>query len=168
LNDANPTSRSTAWLYAPAVLTVLLDQATKFIARATLIFDRPVTVIPGFFDLRLTYNTGAAFGRLPGWTPLFIILALACIFAIVKLKGAASSSRGLMIGLGLLMGGAIGNLLDRIFSPNHEVTDFLSFHINYNGKVHAWPTFNIADSAIVVGAIIVIFFVYVVEKRQID
>jgi signal peptidase II len=166
LNDANPISRNTTWLYTPAILTVLLDQATKFIARATLIPDRGVTVIPGFFDLRLSYNMGAAFGRLPGWTPLFIILALACIFAIVKLKGAASGSRGLMIGLGLLMGGAIGNLLDRIFSPTHEVTDFLSFHINYNGKVQAWPTFNIADSAIVVGAIMVMLFVYVVEKRR--
>lgn len=129
-------------------------------------FDEPVTVIPGFFDLRLSYNKGAAFGLLPDWAPLFIIVALVAIFAIVRLRAASSGPRALSVGLGLLLGGAVGNLIDRLASPRHEVTDFLSFHVTVSAETHAWPTFNIADAAIVVGAGMVLFLVYAIERPR--
>lgn len=152
--------------YMVALGVVIIDQITKFIARNSLQIDRPATVIPGFFDLKLDYNRGAAFGLLPDWTPLFVIIALVAIYAIVKLRNAAPDSHSLAIGLGLLLGGAAGNLIDRLISPERAVTDFLSFHITLQGKMHSWPTFNIADVAIVAGAITVLFYVYIVEKRR--
>ena len=140
---------------------VIADQLTKIILRGALAPDRPVTVIPGFFDLRLSHNTGAAFGMLPNLAPLFMIIAVVALFAIVKLRVAGPDSRALSIGLGLLMGGALGNLIDRLTSPDRAVTDFLSFHA---GR-YEWPAFNLADAAIVVGALMTFFYVYVVQKR---
>ncbi len=155
-----------AWLYTSAAAAVVADQVTKIAARTWLTPEQPVTVIPRFFDLKLSYNTGAAFGVLPDWAPLFIVIALAAIYTIVRLKNAADGSRVLAAGLGLLMGGAVGNLIDRLTSRFGEVTDFLSFHISIRGKTYAWPTFNLADIAIVAGAAIVLFYVYVIEKRR--
>ncbi len=154
------------WLYGPAAVAVVVDQLTKLAARGALEPDRPIRVIPGFFDLRLSYNSGAAFGILPDWAPLFIIVALVAIYAIVRLRTATDGSRPLAIGLGLLMAGAIGNLIDRLLSPAREVTDFLSFHVTIGGKTYSWPTFNVADISIVAGAVLVLFYVYVIEKRR--
>lgn len=156
------------WFYGPAAGMVAADQLTKFAARAGLEPDRPVRVIPGFFDLNLSYNTGGAFGVLPDWAPLFIIVALVAVFAIVRLGRATGGSRPLALGLGLLMGGAIGNLIDRLTAPNHKVTDFLSLHVTIGGQRYAWPTFNAADVGIVAGAATVFFCVYVIEKRKRD
>src|ERR1035437_6798625 len=160
--------RGKAFLYATAVGALALDQITKAMARSVLTPDRPVRVIPGLFDLQLTFNSGAAFGILPKWAPLFIIIALVTIFGIVKLKGARGGSRSLAIGFGLLLGGAAGNLIDRLFAPSKEVTDFLSWHISIGGDVRAWPTFNVADVAIVAGVILVVFSVFIFEKYRAD
>lgn len=156
-------SRNSIWFYTLAISALVLDQITKFAARAMLTLGHKVTVIPGFFDLELSYNSGGAFGMLPNWTPLFIIVALVAIYAIVRLRRAGPDSRSLAIGLGLLLGGALGNLVDRLISPHREVTDFLSFHIG----TRSWPTFNVADIAIVVGALFTLFYVYVIEKRRV-
>ena len=166
MRDDKLALRNTVRFYLVALGVVIIDQITKIIARNSLQSDQPVPVIPGFFDLRLGYNSGAAFGVLPDWTPLFIIVAMVAIYAIVKLRKAAPDSGSLSIGLGMLLGGAAGNLLDRLMSPNKEVTDFLSLHVTLQGKTHFWPTFNLADVAIIAGAIIVLFYVYIVEKRR--
>jgi len=147
-----------------------VDQMTKFLARRFLDYERPVTVIPGFFDLKLSYNRGAAFGLLPDWAPLLILIALIVIYAIVRLRssffaGSEIRSRAFSIALGLLLGGAAGNLIDRLTSPSRTVTDFLSFYILYRGEKYAWPTFNIADMAIVIGALMLFFF-YGVGRRE--
>jgi len=154
------------WFYGPAAGMVLADQLTKLAARGCLKPDQPVRLIPGFLDLKLSYNSGAAFGVLPDWAPLFIIMAIVAVFAIVRLRRATGRSRVLAAGLGLLMGGALGNLIDRVASPTREVTDFLSFHVTVGGKMYAWPTFNLADIGIVAGAAMAFFYVYVVEKRR--
>lgn len=165
MRDGKLVSKNSVIFYLVGLGVVIVDQITKIIARNSL-SDRALNVIPGFFDLRLSYNRGAAFGVLPDWTPLFIIVALVAIFAIVKLRSAGPDSRSLSIGLGLLLGGALGNLIDRLISPGNKVTDFLSVHIASKGKTYAWPTFNIADMAIVIGAVIVLFYVYIIEKRR--
>ncbi|MCX6346212.1 MAG: signal peptidase II [Armatimonadetes bacterium] len=154
--------------YAIALGLTVLDQVTKDLARIYLHDGKPVSVIPGFFDLQLSFNNGAAFGIMPNWAPMFILIALAAIFAIVKLRGNENQPKALSIGLALLLGGALGNLIDRIASSHHEVTDFLSVHVNLSGNVYAWPTFNVADAAVVIGAILMIFHVYVLEKRRIE
>ena len=159
-------SRDNVWFYALALGVLILDQITKAVARGVLQLDKTVTVIPGFFDLKLGYNMGAVFGILPDWAPLFIIVALAAVYAIVKLRQAGAQSRALSVGLGLLLGGGLGNLVDRLVSSERAVTDFLSFHIAIHGKTYRWPTFNVADAAIVVGAVCVLYSVYVVEKRK--
>jgi signal peptidase II len=156
-------SRKATTFYALAGGTVVLDQIAKVLARRFIPADG-ISVIPGFFDLILTYNRGGAFGVLPNWAPLFIIVALVAIYAIVRLGRNGLTSNSLVIGLGLLMGGALGNLLDRVFSPDRGVTDFISLHITLGGQVRAWPTFNIADIAIVLGAVFTFYHVYIVEK----
>lgn len=147
--------------YAIALGLTVLDQVTKGLARIYLPYDKPVKIIPGLFDLHLYNNDGAAFGVAQGFAPLLILITLVAIFAIVKLRSAAGQSKLLSAGLAIILGGAFGNLIDRAFSPSHAVTDFLKVN------VLDWPIFNVADIAIVIGAILLIFHVYVLEKRRI-
>ena len=142
----------------------LLDQVTKYLARQNLALNKPVVLIPGLLDLNLTYNTGAAFGILPDWAPLFIIVALVAIYAIVKLRSLGGGSVWVSVGLGMLLGGAVGNLIDRIGFAKRGVTDFIDVHVSS----FSWPTFNIADVAIVIGALLVISHVYIIERRHED
>ena len=157
--------RNTIWFYSTAIDVVVIDQVTKYLARQSLA-HRSITLIDGLLDLRLAYNTGAAFSILPNWAPLFILVGLVAIYAIVKLRRAGSGSLWVSMGLGMLLGGAIGNLIDRIAFPGRGVTDFIDLHIRIKGSLSAWPTFNIADTAIVIGALGVLFHVYVIEKRR--
>lgn len=166
MRDGKPSRGSLRKLYIAAGVVLAVDQLTKLVARSSLEYDRPIAVIPGLFDLRLTYNPGAAFGALPDWAPLFIMVALVAVFAIVRLGRVKAGSRTFSLGLGLLLGGALGNLVDRLATPSREVTDFLSFHVRFRGEVHSWPTFNLADAAIVVGVVIVLHHVYFIEKRE--
>ena len=158
-------SKYSVWFYGLGLAVVATDQLTKFVARRALDYDVPVRVIPGFLDWRLSYNSGAAFGVLPNWAPLFIVIALVAVFAVVRLRKAGEGARSLSAGLGLLLGGAVGNLIDRIVSPAREVTDFISMHVSYAGEARYWPTYNVADIGIVVGAFLVFVYVYVVSKR---
>ena len=125
--------------YIAAVGALLLDQASKFLIRAVV--REPVTVIRGFFSVTPQENTGAAFGAFAGAGQLLVLIGLVVIFAIVKLRSERRRSRPLAIALGLILGGAIGNLIDRLAFG--AVFDFLDFHF--------WPVFNLADTAIVIG-----------------
>jgi signal peptidase II len=153
--------KNTIWFYSTAIDVVVIDQVTKYLARQSLA-HKVVTLIPGLLDLRLAFNTGAAFSVLPNWAPLFILIGLVAIYAIVKLRRVGSGSLWASLGLGMLLGGAMGNLIDRIAFPGRGVTDFIDLHVGHN----AWPTFNIADVAIVIGALLVLFHVYIIEKRR--
>jgi len=133
-----------------AVVIVLLDQWTKQIAVTTLSFREPVEVT-GWFDWMLTYNTGAAFSFLAeagGWQRWFLAgVALAVsVFIVVWLFRLAPADRGLVIPLGLILGGGVGNLIDRVWLGH--VVDFISLHYDR----WYWPAFNLADSAITAGA----------------
>ncbi len=154
-------------LYVVAAATAVLDQATKLAARALLTPGKSVAIIPGFFDLDLVYNRGAAFGILPDWTPLLVILGLCAIYAFFRLgNNAATQSSRLIFALGLLTGGAIGNLIDRFASREQAVTDFISLHITARGRIYSWPNFNVADIGIVTGAALLILNVYAFEKAR--
>jgi len=135
-----------------AVVAVVLDQWTKVLARTHL---KPLapwgtkTVIANYFDLRYSENTGVAFGmfqKLPGGRIWLTLVALAALLLVgYYLVRSGSRQFRLHLALGLVGGGAIGNLIDRIFYG--RVTDFIVWHV---GK-HEWPAFNIADAALVVG-----------------
>ena len=142
------------WL-ALAITVAVLDQITKLIALDNLLLHRPVPVFPTF-DLMLTYNTGAAFSLLSdagGWQRwLFIALAVTVSAVLLRwLWTLPARERWLALALSLVLGGAVGNLVDRVFRDG-AVVDFLYFHYQ---DFH-WPAFNLADSAITVGAVIIV------------
>lgn len=138
------------WLWLTA-LVVVADLATKALATQLLQFAQPVKVLP-FFNLTLLHNTGAAFSFLSdagGWQRwFFTAIALATIVVLlIWLWRLPKTDRWIAIALALIMGGAIGNVYDRIVLG--YVIDFLHFHW---GDAY-FPAFNIADSAITVGAV---------------
>ena len=140
-----------AWLSA---LVIVLDQVTKVAADAWLTYHDPVPVLP-FFNLLLSYNSGAAFSFLSdagGWQRwFFVVLALGVSVVIaVWMYRLPPNQRWTAMALGLVLGGAIGNVIDRLLYGH--VVDFLDFYV---GQWH-WPTFNVADSAITIGVAILI------------
>lgn len=137
-----------------ALVVMALDQWTKWLTLAYIPEHRPIPVIPGFFDLVNVRNRGAAFGFLNRsdiewqfW--LFLGATVAAVAAIIALiRSMRADDRRLVLGLGLVMGGALGNLVDRV--RFRAVIDFLDFYI---GAWH-WPAFNVADVAICLGALL--------------
>jgi signal peptidase II len=135
-----------------ALLIVLFDRATKWIVAKDISLHGGIQIIPGFFRLTHVENRGAAFGLFAEspaqWKiavlVLFSIVALVVVSALLWRNSHAMTTTG--IGLALILGGAVGNLWDRLL--NGRVVDFLLFYIG----PYQWPAFNIADSAIVCGA----------------
>nr|WP_238423619.1 signal peptidase II [Gordonia sp. 'Campus'] len=134
-----------------AVVILGLDQLTKSIAVATLDPRDPVEIIGDVVTLRLVRNSGAAFSLATGYTWVLSIIALVVVVVIIRYSSRLRS-RWWALGLALVLGGAIGNLIDRIFrSPQvlqGHVVDFVS--------VGWWPVFNVADSAVVCGAVLLV------------
>ena len=137
-----------------ALAVLLLDQITKWAIAQTIPLEDAINIIPGFFRLTHLENTGAAFSLFadsssPFRTTLLIAFSMAALavvsFLLWKDRSVFHSGT---LALSLILGGAIGNLWDRV--SDGKVTDFLDFYIG----VHHWPPFNIADSAIVVGALL--------------
>lgn len=128
------------------LLVCALDQVTKQLALEYLRWGKPIEIIPGFFDLALIYNTGAAWGIFRDHSLWLTLLAFVALILLSVLRRHFTYV-GLLprIALGLLLGGIAGNLMDRLI--HGCVIDFLSFYI---GRFH-WPAFNVADSAICIG-----------------
>ncbi len=141
------------WLWVSAAI-IVLDQATKRIATTALSLHEPISVLP-FFNLTLTYNPGAAFSFLSdagGWQRwLFTTLSiLVSAFIIVWLRRIPRGQIWVPCALALILGGALGNLWDRLVLG--MVVDFFDVYF----RQWHWPAFNVADSAICVGAAILI------------
>ena len=138
-----------AWLAVTAGGVVVTDQVTKAAAVASLEDGGSVRVLDGVLHWSLQRNPGAAFGIFRRAPALFTVLAIVIIVAIVV---AAPKVRDRLNGvaLGLVLGGAFGNLVDRLFRPpgpfRGRVIDFIDFRV--------WPTFNVADAAVVIGALL--------------
>jgi signal peptidase II len=145
------------YLLIIAALVVVLDRYTKWLISHRLSMHDSITIIPGFFRIIHTENPGAAFGIFadspsPWKVALLIVFSLIalCIVGLLLWKNShRMTSTG--VGLALILGGALGNLWDRIVS--RHVVDFLLFYV---GR-YQWPAFNVADSAIVVGACLLVF-----------
>lgn len=132
-----------------AVIVVLLDQVSKITMSRLLVYGQSEMITP-YFNLVMVYNQGAAFSFLAnsgGWQRWFFSgLALAVSLVIIWMLHKNATQRLFCWALTLILGGAVGNLIDRLLYGH--VIDFLDFHI---GTLH-WPAFNVADSAITLGA----------------
>ncbi len=156
---SEPVNRNYAlrkYFFLIAALVVLLDRISKWAVAASLPLHDSLAIIPGFFHITHVENAGAAFGLFAESTVhwkgaalvTFSLVALV-IVAILLWKNSHSVST-MTIGLSLILGGAFGNLWDRVVAGH--VVDFLDFHVGH----YYWPAFNVADSAIVVGAILLV------------
>ena len=138
--------------YGLAAVVFVLDRATKWIVETRVSALDTYRVIPGFFDIVHSQNRGVAFGLFNNstseWRTGLLVMFSAAALALVSamLWSARRMNRLTAIGLSLILGGAAGNVFDRVAWG--RVTDFLEFYI---GAYH-WPTFNLADSAIVIGS----------------
>jgi len=156
-------SRAWRW-FALAAAIVAADQLTKWLVLAYFENRIPRVALTDFFNLVLVFNKGAAFSlfaQAAGWqTPLLAAFALAAA-VIVSVLIVRNPGRGLLcLGLALILGGALGNLVDRLRFGH--VVDFLDFHaLGWH-----WPAFNVADSAICIGAVILILEGFVHHEKR--
>lgn len=145
------------WYFAPAALVVAADQLSKWLALATLEYGRPVAVLPGF-NWTLLFNDGAAFSFLQGaggwqrWLLSGLSLVISIVIVAMLVRGA-ERARLELGALSLILGGALGNLVDRLRFG--YVVDFIDL---YAGE-HHWPAFNIADAGITVGAALLVLHI---------
>ncbi len=157
------TALMSVWV---ALLVVMVDQLTKYWAVSTLTFAEPVAVIP-HLNWTLAYNYGAAFSFLAdmgGWQRWFFsgIAVIVSVVFIVWLSRLPHRFTVEVWGINLVLGGAIGNVIDRVLEG--RVTDFIDFYI---GTWH-YATFNVADMAISVGAVLLIFSEFFVKPKRSD
>lgn len=167
--------------FLAAAIVVVADQASKIAADLWLRGHGQVSVIPGFFNLWYSRNRGGLFGYFSGLhDPLRIVLLtglpLAAIVIIALfLAKTDEPDRSTLFGLALILGGATGNLIDRV--ARGEVVDFLDVYASYPpladwfiarfGQSH-WPTFNLADSAIVIGSCLLLLDVFRPDRKKVS
>jgi signal peptidase II len=138
------------WVVGAVIAIVVADQLTKAWAVSALA-DGPTKILGDTVKFEVSRNSGAAFSRFQGYTPVLAVLALGIAFLIARAARQATD-RWLMIGLVLVLGGACGNLVDRMArSPG-----FLRGHVVDFIAVGWWPVFNIADSCVTVGAVVLV------------
>lgn len=138
------------WLSA---IVFVADQATKLIALQYLVLNRPVPVIPDFFSLTLVFNTGAAFGIMINQTALLVIISIITIATLLVFGYIYAAEKGMFrVSVGLILGGAAGNLFDRLVRG--YVVDFLDFYF----RQYHWPAFNVADSCICAGTFLLALY----------
>lgn len=145
-----------SWLIC--LLILILDQLTKASITASLLPGQSVPLIKNIFHISLVHNTGIAFGLLKNQAIFFVFIAVIVIVSISLdfIYNAKHYTLTKRIALGLVMGGALGNLVDRL--RLNYVIDFLDFRI--------WPVFNIADSAITVGVFLLAIEIFIRSKRK--
>lgn len=148
-------------IWTAIILAIIgLDQLTKYIVINNISFGEKRPIIDGFFYLAHWKNQGAAWGIMEGWKffliPVTIIVSIVLVYYLVK-----SDNRLFKGALSMVLGGAVGNLIDRAFRVG-GVVDFLDFHFwSYN-----FPTFNVADCFIVVGTILLSYYILFVIKDE--
>ncbi len=176
MNAAHPDSsagsrrKRLSWALLPilAAVVVVADQWTKGLIEARLApgeMFAPFPALEPWFKLVHWTNTGAAFGLFQGLGPLFAAIAFVVIIAVLILSGQLPEDNlGIRLCLGLQLGGAAGNLIDRL-QVGH-VTDFLLFSLPVGDRVYSWPAWNIADGCLVVGTILLGILLVWVEGRK--
>ena len=151
--------RCAALLFASTGSVWVLDRVTKIVVEDTLSGRPPLTLIPGVLDLRFTTNSGGAFS-LGERTPWIFVGASLVVSAAIVATAFRHTSLPTAVALGSILGGALGNLTDRAIRGPH-----LSGHVIDFVDLHVWPVFNLADSAIVIGAIVLAISSMAAERR---
>ncbi|MBM7095845.1 MULTISPECIES: signal peptidase II [Alteribacter] len=151
----------TLYYYFIAVIVIILDQFTKWLVVQNMELRQSIPIIENVFHLTSHRNAGAAFGMLQGQMWLFLIATIAVLIIVpYYIQKEAKNNTLFGVSMGLVLGGAIGNFIDRLLFG--EVVDFLDVYIgSYN-----FPIFNVADSALVVGVGLLIIHVFKEEKKQ--
>jgi signal peptidase II len=151
-----PQRTSALWLFVISLGVLLADRLSKFLVDRFMPLGSFKVLIPGLLNLMHTTNSGVAFGFLADsgspWTAPVLVIFSAAIIGFLAWLLASGKAGGVLgqAGMALILGGACGNVFDRVL--RHSVTDFIDFHL---GRYH-WYTFNFADSAIVIGAALVV------------
>jgi len=147
--------------YIIALIVIIFDQITKWLIVEKMNVYDSIVIINNFFNITSHRNKGAAWGILQDQMVFFYIITLVVVIGIIYyMQKHGKQSSLLAIGLSLLLGGAIGNFIDRLYRK--EVVDFLDFQIfNYN-----YPIFNIADSALVIGVGLLIIYTILDERKS--
>ncbi|ALG69426.2 signal peptidase II [Beggiatoa leptomitoformis] len=160
----NAPHRSSLWWLGLSLLTLVLDQLTKFWASQVLTYQEPYSIIP-FLNFTLVHNTGAAFSFLAeagGWQRYFLtaLAVIVSLIMVVWLSRLSANQKWLAATIALILGGALGNLIDRVLYG--YVIDFIDIYYQ------AWhfPAFNIADSAITVGAVMLLIDALWLNRTQ--
>ena len=144
--------------YVIIVLVIILDQLTKLFVHQNMVLNSSLPVIDGIFSITYIQNTGAAFSFLEGMTSLLIgvqVIVIVGILAYMVRKGL-SHHWVFRTSMALILGGGVGNLIDR--AVNGYVVDFLNFHF--------WPIFNVADIAVCVGCGLLMLYVFLIEGKE--
>ncbi|MDX8044948.1 signal peptidase II [Gracilibacillus sp. S3-1-1] len=148
-------------VYVVALAVIFVDQLTKWLVVANMDLGERITVIDSFFYLTSHRNSGAAWGILEGQMIFFYIITLVVIgFIIFYIQKFGKESRWLRLALAFVLGGAIGNFIDRLF--RQEVVDFVDVYIG----TYDYPIFNVADSALVVGVILIFVYTLLDERNK--
>ena len=154
------------YFYLISLVIVLLDQLAKLLVDRSMRLGQNIPIVPGFFDLTFVLNPGAAFSlfaTLPEWirNPFFILISVGAAVLIVAYRSRyLRENRLASVSLALILGGAIGNLIDRLWYG--VVVDFLDAHIYQ----YHWPIFNVADSSISVGVTLLLLEMLLEWRRE--
>lgn len=148
-------------IYIIALIWLILDQASKIIVKSFLEFAKEYVIIPKFFSFYYVENEGAAFSSFTGQTIFLILISLVCLVVILNLiQKEKNQLKIIKLSLGILLGGMVGNLIDRIIFQ--RVTDFLSFNI----FGYKFPVFNIADIGITCGVALYLVFSIINDRKN--
>ncbi len=152
------------WVGSIIGLVLIFDQATKYLIEKHVRLYEIITVVPGFFNLTHVRNKGAAFGILADvpdiWRGLFFISVTVIAVAVIGYLIRTAKERLHIIAFSLIAGGAVGNLVDRL--RYSEVVDFIQWYV----KDYSWPSFNIADSAISIGVVLLFIDMLFTKKQE--
>ncbi len=153
---------------AIAAAVLVFDQLTKWYVRRTVSLYESIAVIDSLFNITHVRNTGGAFSLLAGSSravrlPFFLLVSMVAVVVLLFfVRRVRPEQRLLLFALGVILGGALGNFVDRLVYG--EVTDFLDFH----WRGYYWPAFNVADSCITVGMLILLFHSLLVQEETSD
>ena len=139
-----------------AIGSIIVDLLSKFFIIKFV--KNSIDIIPNFFSIVYSVNHGAIFGTMQGMLPLFLMVVVVFLIIIFYAKDKLKDNKPLCWSYGLIVGGALGNMIDRLLLPPFGgVTDFLDFHLKTGASLFSYPVFNFADIFIVVGVILFLF-----------
>ena len=146
-------SKKRLFIFSVVIIILILDQITKYFIKQNFQLNQSIPIVKNVLHLTYITNTGSAFGLFKGFNFVFVVFSIIVIAAIFYyIKNIKNNEKSLQFCIGLLLGGTIGNLIDRL--AYGTVIDFIDFRI--------WPVFNFADSAVTIS---IIFLIYLLWKR---